>query len=173
MKGTAPQYWLIKAEPNSRVENGVDVKFSIDDLKNCPDGTDCWNGVRNYEARTILRDKMKEGDVCLFYHSNCKQPGIAGLATVVKEGYPDHTAFDASHPYFDRKSDPEAPTWFMVDVKFERKLARFISLKELQKYKTTALATMPLMNRGRLSAQPVDKPSFDFIMKLERETDGE
>jgi predicted RNA-binding protein with PUA-like domain len=160
-------YWLIKAEPESRLEKGVDVKFSIDDLKTL--GTDCWNGVRNYEARNILRDKMKVDDICLFYHSNCKLPGIAGLARVVKEGYPDHTAFDPTHPYHDPKSDKSKdPKWFMVDVAFERKLDRFISLKELQSYKDKELKDMPLLHRGRLSVQPVDKKSFDFIMTLEK-----
>jgi predicted RNA-binding protein with PUA-like domain len=131
--------------------------------------TSSWEGVRNYEARNILRDKMKSGDVCLFYHSNCKVPGLAGIALVIKEGYVDHTAFDSSHPYYDPKSKEESPKWFMVDVEFERKLKRFIPLKELQKYKNSELKEMPLLNRGRLSVQPVDKKSFEFILKLENQ----
>lgn len=162
-------YWLIKAEPESRFENGVDVRFSIDDLAALKEKGDCWNGVRNYEARNILRDKMKLDDICLFYHSNCKLPGIAGLAVVTKEGYPDHTAFDPKHPYYDPKSDKSKdPKWFMVDVAFVRKLDRFISLKEMQTYKEKELKDMPLLKRGRLSVQPVDKKSFDFIMALEK-----
>ncbi|KAI8899740.1 DUF55-domain-containing protein [Globomyces pollinis-pini] len=111
---------------------------------------------------------MKLGDICLFYHSNCKLPGIAGLATIVKEGYVDFTAFDKEHPYYDPKSLESSPKWYMVDVEFTRKLNRFISLKELQKHKTEQLKYMPLLNRGRLSVQPVDKESFDFIMDLEK-----
>lgn len=166
MKQTQVNYWLIKAEPNSRLEKGVDVKFSIDDLEALH--SDCWNGVRNFEARNILRDGMKKNDLCLFYHSNCKVPGIAGMARVIKEGYVDHTAFDPTHPYYDPKSRKDTPKWFMVDVEFVRKLDHFISLKELQKYKEKELKSMPLLNRGRLSVQPVDKKSFDFIMDLEK-----
>jgi predicted RNA-binding protein with PUA-like domain len=178
-KAAPSNYWLIKAEPESRMEKGVDVKvlssnqFSIDDLEKC--NVSSWEGVRNYEARNTLRDKMKIGDIvwfineCLFYHSNCKLPGIAGLARVVKEGYVDHTAFDPKHPYYDPKSDESNPKWYMVDVAFERKLARFISLKELQKYKSTDLKEMPLLQRGRLSVQPVDKNSFEFILSLEKQ----
>ena len=166
-KNKSLNYWLIKAEPESRFENGVDVRFSIDDLAALEE--DCWNGVRNYEARNILRDKMKLDDICLFYHSNCKLPGIAGLAVVTKEGYPDHTAFDPKHPYYDPKSDKSKdPKWFMVDVAFVRKLDRFISLKEMQTYKEKELKDMPLLKRGRLSVQPVDKKSFDFLMALEK-----
>jgi predicted RNA-binding protein with PUA-like domain len=118
---------------------------------------------------------MKIGDIvstineCLFYHSNCKLPGIAGLARVVKEGYIDHTAFDPKHPYYDPKSDESNPKWYMVDVAFERKFQRFISLTELQKYKTSELKEMPLLQRGRLSVQPVDKKSFEFILSLEKQ----
>lgn len=166
MKSKNINYWLIKAEPNSRMEKGIDVKFSIEDLEKLK--RDCWSGVRNYEARNILRDKMKVDDLCLFYHSNCKVPGIAGIAQVVKEGYVDTTAFDPKHSYFDPKSNESNPKWYMVDVEFVRKLDRFIGLKELQEYKTTELKAMPLLNRGRLSVQPVDKQSFDFIMRLEK-----
>jgi predicted RNA-binding protein with PUA-like domain len=131
--------------------------------------TDCWNGVRNHEAKKILKQEMKMDDLCFFYHSNCKVPGIAGIAKVVKEGYPDYTAWDPKHPYFDIKSDKENPKWFMVDVEFVRKLDRFISLKELQSYKQDQLKGMTLLARGRLSVQPVEKSHFDFILKLEKE----
>lgn len=104
----------------------------------------------------------------MFYHSNCKLPGIAGVATVVKEGYVDDSAFDPKHPYYDPKSNRDSPKWFMVDVKFERRLDRFLSLKELQLYKHSELKNMVLLHRGRLSIQPVDKSSFEFIEKLEK-----
>ncbi|KAK9716983.1 hypothetical protein K7432_006507 [Basidiobolus ranarum] len=165
------KYWLMKAEPNSRLVKGVDVKFSIDDLQACPNQTSSWEGVRNYEARNLLRDQIKPGDHVLFYHSNCKPPGISGLATIVKGGYVDHTAFDPKHPYYDPKSDIQKPKWYMVDVKFVRKLKRFISLKELQGYKSTKLSKMPLINRGRLSVQPVGKEEFDFVLSLEHKED--
>ncbi|CAB4391177.1 unnamed protein product [Rhizophagus irregularis] len=144
------QYWLMKAEPNSRIVKGKDVKFSIDDLADMPDGVSQWDGVRNYEARNIMRDKMKVKDKVLFYHSNCKTPGLAGLAEIVKEAYPDYTAFDESHPYYDPKSNKDNPRWFMVDIKFVRKFKRFITLKELQAHKDK-LMDMVLLNRGRLS----------------------
>ncbi|CAB4410995.1 unnamed protein product [Rhizophagus irregularis] len=141
------QYWLMKAEPNSRIVKGKDVKFSIDDLADMPDGVSQWDGVRNYEARNIMRDKMKVKDKVLFYHSNCKTPGLAGLAEIVKEAYPDYTAFDESHPYYDPKSNKDNPRWFMVDIKFVRKFKRLITLKELQAHKDK-LMDMVLLNRG-------------------------
>lgn len=173
----ATNYWLIKAEPESRIEKGKDVKFSIDDLAALPNGGP-WDGVRNYEARNILRDKMKINDLCLFYHSNCKLPGVAGIARVVKNGYPDYTAFDPTHPYYDVKSvgKEEAPVWYMVDVEFVRKLKRFVSLDEIKYWgekgvelggKKVDLKEMVLLKRGRLSVQPVRKEEFDLIVDLE------
>ncbi|KAL2920239.1 hypothetical protein HK105_200307 [Polyrhizophydium stewartii] len=159
------QFWLIKAEPESRIENGVDVKFSIDDL--AAKGESTWDGVRNYEARNIMRDRMRVGDLCLFYHSNCKTPGVAGIARVSHGSMVDFTAFDKSHPYYDPKSDPDSPRWFMVKVSFVRKLRRLISLKELQSYKSTRLNSMALLHRGRLSVQPVSRQEFDFVLSLE------
>ncbi|TPX57899.1 hypothetical protein PhCBS80983_g03501 [Powellomyces hirtus] len=166
---TGPRYWLMKAEPETRLERGVDVKvrFFIDDLE--AKKTSTWDGVRNFEARNIMRDRMKLGDQCFFYHSNCKVPGIAGIAEVCKEGYPDFTAFDSAHPYYDPKSDPENPKWMMVDVKFVRKLKRFVSLKELQSHKDGALKDMFLIRRGRLSVQPVREDEWDFILELEKQ----
>lgn len=149
-------YWLMKSEP--------DV-FGIDDLKNASGGIDHWDGVRNYQARNYMRD-MKKGDEVLFYHSNCKEPGVAGLATVAREAYPDHTAFDPNDPHYDPKSDPDKPRWFMVDIKYRRKLKRVITLTELKQYRT--LKDMPLVRRGnRLSIMPVTKKQWDFIMGLE------
>ncbi len=102
--------------------------FGIDHLEKRRRQTEHWDGVRNYQARNFMRDSMKKGDQVFFYHSNCDQPGIVGIAEVVKEGYPDHTAFDPESKYYDPKSTPENPRWFMVDVKFVRRLKRTISL---------------------------------------------
>ncbi len=149
-------YWLMKSEP--------DV-FGIDDLRNAPGSTDHWDGVRNYQARNYMRE-MKPGDEILFYHSNCKEPGVAGLARVAREAYPDHTAFDPEDPHYDPKSDPDKPRWFMVDVEYQRRLKRVITLTELKQYRT--LKDMPLVRRGnRLSIMPVTKKQWDFIMGLE------
>ena len=108
------QYWLMKSEP--------DV-FGIDDLAKQPKKTEHWDGVRNYQARNMMRDEMKKGDLVFFYHSNCKEPGIVGLAEVVKEGYPDFTAFDPKAKYYDAKSDPNKPRWYMVDIKLVKDAA--------------------------------------------------
>ena len=150
-------YWLLKSEPDA---------FSIDDLMHRPNQTEHWDGVRNYQARNMLRDQMKKGDKAFFYHSNCKVPGIVGIIRIVKEGYPDYTALDPESKYYDPKSDPDNPRWFMVDVKFERKLNRNISLEELKTYPD--LESLPLVRRGnRLSIMPITKEHWEFIMKLE------
>jgi predicted RNA-binding protein with PUA-like domain len=140
--------------------------FGIEDLKRCPAKTEPWDGVRNYQARNMMRDDMKKGDLVFFYHSNCKQPGIVGIMKVVREGYPDHTAFDAKEKYFDPKSDPDNPRWYMVDVRYVRMLKRVITLTELKTHKQ--LAEFPLVRRGnRLSVMPVSKKDWDFILALE------
>ncbi|KAJ1662698.1 hypothetical protein IW140_006195 [Coemansia sp. RSA 1813] len=154
----------MKAEPETRIVKGVDVKFSIDDLSRMDNKTSPWDGVRNYEARNILRDKMKLGDKVLFYHSNCKAPGVAGIASIVREGYPDHTAFDPDHPYYDPKSVKESPKWFMVDVKYESKFNEVLTLAQLKMH--GELKEMALIKRGRLSVQPVRKSEYDFIVNL-------
>lgn len=151
-------YWLIKSEPDA---------FSIDDLKNCPGKKDHWDGIRNYQARNFMRDDMKKGDQVLFYHSNCKEPGIVGIAEIVSDAYPDHTAFDANEKYFDPKSDPENPRWLMVDVRYKRKTRRLISLAELKSH-AGQLENFALVRRGnRLSIMPVSKAHWDFILSLE------
>lgn len=151
-----PQYWLMKSEPDC---------FSIDDLKNAPQKTTHWDGVRNYQARNFMRDDMKKGDVVLYYHSNSNPPGIAGLATVVKEAYPDFTAFDPNDPHFDPKSKATSPTWMMVDVKFKKKFKQLISLPELRA--NPKLEGMLLLQKGsRLSVQPVSEPHFQEILKM-------
>lgn len=151
------QYWLMKSEPEA---------FSIDDLAGRPEQTEHWDGVRNYQARNMMRDEMKIGDPVFFYHSNCDLPGIVGIAEVAREGYPDFTAFDPDDKHFDPKSNPDKPTWFMVDVKFVRKLQRTISLQELKLQ--SALAELALVRRGnRLSIMPITSQQWDFILGLE------
>ena len=151
------RYWLMKSEPEA---------FSIDDLHNRPAQTEHWDGVRNYQARNMMRDDMKIGDQVFFYHSNCDEPGIVGIAQVVREGYPDFTAFDPDDKHFDPKSNVEKPTWIMVDVQFVRKLSRTISLRELKQQ--TELAELALLRRGnRLSIMPVSAEHWQFILALE------
>ena len=140
--------------------------FGIEDLITRPGKTEPWDGVRNYQARNMMRDDMKKGDLAFLYHSNCKQPGIAGIMKIVREGYPDHTAFDAKQKYFDPKSDPENPRWYMVDVRHVRTLKRIITLTELKTH--AELSELPLVRRGnRLSLMPVSKMHWDFILSLE------
>jgi len=149
------QYWLMKSEPNV---------FSIDDLKDSPDGTEHWDGVRNYKARNYIRDEMKVGDVVLFYHSNI-DPSVVGTATVVKEGYPDHTAWNKREKYYDPKSPKDSPRWFMVDVKFKSKFARPLPLAELRT--VTELEGMVLLKKGmRLSIQPVSPGEYKVLVAL-------
>jgi predicted RNA-binding protein with PUA-like domain len=153
------QYWLMKSEPGD---------FSIDDLKNMPRKTEHWDGVRNYQARNMMRDEMKKGDLVFFYHSNCKQPGIVGIAEVVKEGYPDHTAFDPKTKYYDPKSNPDKPRWYMVDVRYKRKFKRTVTLTEMKLHKK--LKDMKLLQRGnRLSIMPLTRTQWDYILKLEKQ----
>jgi predicted RNA-binding protein with PUA-like domain len=152
-------YWLMKSEP---------ATFGVDDLAACKGRTTGWDGVRNFQARNFLRDQMKKGDLAFFYHSSCDVPGIAGIVKVMREGYPDPTAFDAAHDHYDPDSDRAAPRWFMVDVKLERKLPRVITLDELRSYASGKLKNMVLLKRGnRLSITPVTKQEWEFIATLE------
>ncbi|KAG5519612.1 hypothetical protein PMAC_001767 [Pneumocystis sp. 'macacae'] len=162
------QFWLMKAEPESRLVKGQDVKFSISDLKKA--NISPWDGVRNAEACITMRYKMKVGDLAFFYHSNCEVPGIAGIMEICKEGYPDYTAWEPSEPYYDPRSTKEKPKWYMVDVKYLRHLSRFIPLRELKKYKEGPLKNMALLRRPQLSVQPVSIDEWNFIMELEKET---
>ncbi|XP_076833539.1 thymocyte nuclear protein 1 [Brachyhypopomus gauderio] len=170
--GTSYSHWLMKSEPESRLENGVDVKFGIEDLKGLPGQTGCWDGVRNYQARNFMKE-MRVDHQAFFYHSNCKEPGIAGLMKIVKEAYVDHTQFDKKDVHYDPSSKPENPKWIMVDVKFERMTKRFIPLAELKKYhlkhKSTGgpLRGLALFTRPRLSVQPLTPDEFDFVLTLE------
>jgi len=150
-------HWLLKSEPG---------EFSIDDLKMRKDQTEHWDGVRNYQARNMMRDEMKPGDLAFFYHSNCDLPGIAGIAEIVRAAYPDHTAFDPTNKHYDPKSDRADPRWYMVDVRFVRKFARTIPLSELKA--CPELDGFALVRRGnRLSVMPVNKAQWDFILSLE------
>ncbi len=150
-------HWLMKSEPHV---------FCIDDLENMPNKTGSWEGVRNYQVRNMMRDDMQAGDLAFFYHSSCKEPGIAGIMKIVRSGYPDYTAFDPESKYFDPKGDPGSPRWYMVDVHFIRKLKRIITLSELKTH--TALSDLTLLRRGnRLSIMPVDAAQWSYILALE------
>ena len=152
-------YWLFKSEPDA---------FSIDDLAARAAAGEPWDGVRNYQARNMLRDQMRIGDGVLFYHSNCPVPGVVGLATVSSDSYPDATAFDPQAHYFDAKSDPANPRWYLVEIRYLRHLARTIALSELKDHADGPLADMPLVRRGnRLSVMPVTAQQWAFILGLE------
>ncbi|XP_033968940.1 thymocyte nuclear protein 1 [Trematomus bernacchii] len=169
-----PQYcrWLMKSEPESRFEKEIDLKFGIEELKALPDQTGCWDGVRNYQARNFMR-QMKDGQLAFFYHSNCKEPGIAGIMKIVKEAYVDHTQFDKKDIHFDANSKADNPKWSMVDVQYQRMVKRYIPLSELKKYhlqhraKGGPLKDMGLFTRARLSVQPLTTEEFEFILTLE------
>ena len=151
------RYWLMKSEPDA---------FSIDDLQRV--GTEPWNGVRNYQARNFMRDGMKVGDGVLFYHSNAKVPGIAGVARVASAAYPDATQFDPKSDYYDPKATPEQPRWFLVDVAFERKLDRTIALDEIKRHADALGEAFPLVARGsRLSVFPVTAAQWKLLLSLE------
>jgi len=150
-------YWLMKSEPG---------EYSIQDLKESDQGIDYWDGVRNYQARNFMRDDMKIGDRVLFYHSG-KKPAVVGTAKVVKEGYPDHTAWDSKSKHFDKRSTSENPVWFMVDIQFESEFPSPLPLKELRRI--SGLEDMMLLRKGmRLSVQPVTRKEFDIVVKTGR-----
>lgn len=150
-------YWLLKSEPNA---------FGIDDLISSPDKTTHWDGIRNYQARNFMRDEMKKGDFAFFYHSSCKVPGVVGIMEVVKEAYPDFTAFDPDAKYFDASSYPENPRWVMVDLKFIKKFDHPVSLEAIKTH--PGLSAMRLTQRGnRLSIMPVTAEEWQIIINLE------
>ncbi len=153
----AKRYWLMKSEPD---------EYSIDDLER--DGVADWDGVRNYQARNLMRDEMKVGDGVLFYHSNAKPSGVAGLARVVRGGYPDHTCWDPKSPYYDSKSTEDNPRWIMVDIEFVEKFAAVVPLATLKE--TPGLEDMMVTRRGmRLSIQPVTSSEWRRVVKLGRQ----
>lgn len=153
----AKSYWLMKSE--------ADV-YGIRDLER--DGVTFWEGVRNYEARNLMRDRMGVGDGILFYHSNAAPPGVAGIAEVARGAYPDHFAFEEKSPYHDPRSDPAQPRWFMVDVKFVEAFPEVVALVDLKA--RPELAEMALFKRPRLSVQPVTKEEFRLIRTMGRRT---
>lgn len=152
----AQRFWLMKSEP--------DV-FSFDDLAKAQKKTTAWEGVRNYQARNLLRDEIKNGDGVLFYHSSTDPQIVAGTAVVVREGYPDASQFDEKSEYYDEKSTPEAPRWFAVDIKLDRRFETPPTLKQLRE--TRGLEAMKLLQKGsRLSVQPVSPAEWKIIQRL-------
>ena len=150
------QYWLMKSEP---------LTYGIDHLAALPQQTDTWEGIRNYQARNMIRDEMKKGDLAFFYHSNCKPPGIVGIMEIVKESYPDHTAFDPNSKYYDPKSSPDKPRWMQVDVKLKQRFKQIIALDELRQQ--PELANMRVLQKGnRLSITPVSKKEWQVICEI-------
>lgn len=148
--------WLFKSEPSV---------FSIEDLARAPNRTTSWEGVRNYQARNLLRDEVKKGDAVLFYHSSCAEPGVVGVCVVAREAYPDPHQFDPKSDYYDAKAKRDAPPWVCVDVKLDRIFARPLTLERIKA--TPALAGMELLRRGnRLSIQPVSAAEWKAIEQL-------
>ena len=151
-------YWLFKSEPDA---------FSIDDLFSLPNATDHWDGIRNYQARNLMRDEMKKGDKGFFYHSSCKVPGVVGEVKIVSSAYTDHTAQDKKSKYFDPKATPDNPRWCMVDVQGTKQYSEVIALTTLKQHE--GLAGMNLLRRGnRLSVMPVSAEEWRIIRKLAR-----
>jgi len=155
-------YWLMKSEPG---------EFSIGDLAASPKGTTFWDGVRNYQARNFMRDQMKKGDLAFFYHSSCAEPAIAGIVEIVREAYPDETAFDPNNKHYDAKSDRANPRWYGVDIRIKRVLKKPLTLAKLKYFAGDRLSELQLLKRGnRLSVMPVSKKDWQFILKLEDKT---
>ncbi|MEM8911637.1 MAG: EVE domain-containing protein [Planctomycetota bacterium] len=156
-------HWLMKTEPTT---------YSIQDLAGEPNQTTCWEGVRNYQARNLLRDDIQVGDQVLFYHSACKEPAVTGVAKVSRAGYPDHHAFDKQSHYYDAKSNPDDPTWFMVDVTLDHVFAAPVTLKQLRAEAALAgsvLSDMMLLRKGsRLSVQPVTAKEFKKVVAMSK-----
>jgi predicted RNA-binding protein with PUA-like domain len=153
------RYWLMKTEPGT---------FSVEDLAAAPRATTFWDGVRNFQARNMLREEMKRGDGVFMYYSSTEVPGIVAIMEVVKEGYPDPTAFDRKHHHYDADSDPAKPRWYGVDVRLKRRLSRVIALTELREHASKELKGMALLRPGnRLSVTPVEAAHWKFILSLE------
>ncbi|MDD2541624.1 MAG: EVE domain-containing protein [Desulfuromonadaceae bacterium] len=148
-------YWLFKTEPGC---------FSFDDLKNRPDMTEPWDGVRNFQARNFLRDQVKSGDQVLFYHSNIPEPAVVGLAEVVRDGYPDTTALNPNAEHFDPKASPGKPIWYMVDLRYVAPLKKIVALESIKQ--NPLLTDMPLVKRSRLSIQPVTEHEWHIILAM-------
>jgi predicted RNA-binding protein with PUA-like domain len=152
-------HWLMKTEPST---------FGIDDLARRPRKTAMWDGVRNYQARNMLRDEFRKGDLAFLYHSSADETGIAGIMTVVGAAYPDPTQFDRKSEHHDPASTRENPRWLVVDVQLKRRLKRIITLDELREHESRALEGMLLLKRGnRLSITPISAAHWEFILSLE------
>ena len=152
-------HWLFKSEP---------AAFSVETLAKAPKQTAAWDGVRNYQARNMLRDFIIKGDLAFFYYSSCAVPGIAGIMSIARDGYPDATAFDPKDDHYDPDSKKDAPSWYVVDVKLVRKFKRIVTLDELRAHAANKLKDLILLRRGnRLSVMPVTKKDWDFILTLE------
>lgn len=149
------KYWLLKSEPDT---------FSYDNLVSAPDRRTVWDGVRNYQARNILRDEICQGDLIFFYHSSCKEPAIAGVCRATRTGLADPSQFDPASDYFDPKSDPASPRWITIEVEALHALHPPVTLKQMRQ--DGALQEMALLNRARLSVQPVTAQEWDHIMTL-------
>ncbi len=153
------RHWLMKTEPSA---------FSVEDLAAAPRATTFWDGVRNFQARNMLRDEMQRGDGVFLYYSSTEVPGIVAIMEVMKEGYPDPTAFDRKHHHYDADSDPAKPRWYGVDVRLKRRFSRVITLTELREHATRELKGMVLLRPGnRLSVTPVEAAHWKFILSLE------
>ncbi len=154
-------YWLMKSEPNT---------FSIDDLANRPKQTERWDGVRNYQARNMMRDQMTIGDLIFFYHSSCKIPAIVGIVTVASESYPDPTQFDPHSDYYDPKATPDKPIWMLVDIQLVKKFITPITLTQLRN--EPQLEDLIVLRKGnRLSIMPVDERHWQHILSMVKQSE--
>lgn len=152
---TTVRYWLFKSEPSC---------FSFQDLLARPNASEHWDGVRNFQARNFLRDEIQPGDRVLFYHSSIPEPAVVGLCTVVRGGYPDHTALDPSSDHFDPKATADRPIWYMVDVRADQPLPQPVPLAVIRQH--PLLRDMPLVNRSRLSIQPLTDVHYRILLQL-------
>lgn len=149
------RFWLFKSEPSC---------FSFRDLEKRPEGTEPWDGVRNYQARNFLRDEITAGDGVLFYHSSITRPAVVGTAVVVRDGYPDSTALDPESDSYDPRSTPDVPIWYRVDIRYEKPFVHHVTLEEIKRH--PLLAGMELLRRSRLSIQPVTRAEWEVIVSL-------
>jgi predicted RNA-binding protein with PUA-like domain len=153
------QHWLLKTEPST---------FGVDDLAAAPRKTTSWEGVRNYQARNFIRDRISKGDEAFLYHSSCEVPGIVAIVRVVRAAYPDPSAFKRRDPHFDAASSKDAPRWFTFEIRLKRRLKRVIALSELQAHAHLELASMMILRGGnRLSVTPIEDAHWQFILSLE------
>jgi predicted RNA-binding protein with PUA-like domain len=152
-------HWLLKTEPST---------FGIDDLEKAPRKSTGWDGVRNYQARNFIRDRMAKADEAFLYHSSCAVPGIVAIVTIIKAAYPDPSAFERRDPHFDPDSDPAAPRWYSMEIRLKHRLKRVITLEQLKQHARTELSGMILLRAGnRLSVTPVEANHWRFILSLE------